>query len=204
MENLIIALRERFCRFQLSNIRQRESIMPNNRTVGFVHLVVGLLWLAAMPVFLWFMVSMEGRAEPARPDSAAWRLWRATEALLIEPQWLAYLLSFLLFGTSVLGAAFVETGIGSLLGTAHARKWASTIAASGIVFCGIGFIFHWALFMPVVNASQNPAVLRASEDLNLALPIALGVGFVSTVVASLASLGARWQIISPGTVPKQT
>jgi hypothetical protein len=64
--------------------------MSNNRTTGVVFLVVGIGWLATLPAFQGWMVSMEGSAGPDRPDEAAWRMWRALEILLVEPRWLAY------------------------------------------------------------------------------------------------------------------
>jgi len=79
--------------------------MASNRTAGVTQITVGLLWFAVMPVFLRFMVFMEGRAEPARPDSAAWRLWRALEDLLIKPEWLANTLSVAVLGASLLPRA---------------------------------------------------------------------------------------------------
>ena len=167
--------------------------MASNRTVGVTQVIVGLLWLAAMPAFLWFMVFMEGRAEPARPD-AAWRLWRALEDLLIEPRWLGNTLSALVFGASLLGGALVPGGALTLRGKARGRRWGALVAVCGIAFCAIGFLFHWGLLMPAVNASQSPAVRRASEDLNVAIPAALAAGLVSMIVAALVPLGGRRQI----------
>jgi hypothetical protein len=175
--------------------------MANNRTPGVVHLTVGILWLAVLPVFLWFMVSMEAGADPLRSDRPAYRLWRALEVLLVEPRWLGNTLSALLLAASVLGGALVGTGTGMLRGTAQDQKWPTLAAVSGILFCAIGFAFHWALLMPVVNASQNPEVLQASEDLNRAIPVALGAGLVSMIVATLVLLGARRQAGSPGNNP---
>jgi hypothetical protein len=56
--------------------------------------------------------------------------------------------------------------------------------------------------MPVVSVSENSEVVRASWDLNLAIPVALGAGFVSMVVAVL--LGARRQPLSTGKHPSKT
>jgi hypothetical protein len=73
-----------------------------------------------------------------------------------------------------------------------------------MIFCLIGFGFHWALLMPAVNASENREVVRASGDLNLAIPVALGAGFVSMTVAGLVLLGGRRQVASVGGRPPET
>jgi len=176
---------------------------PNNRIVGVVQLAVGLIWLAVMPVFLCFMVFMEARDNP-RPDSAAWRLWRALEILLVEPRWLGWMLSALLLGASLFGAVLVPAGIGTLRGTAQCQKWGALAAGWGVAYCWIGFFLHWEFLMPVVNASQNPAVLAASEDLNRASLVALGAGVGSMLLASLLPLSARRQVGSAGNLPKPT
>jgi hypothetical protein len=168
--------------------------MASKRTVGATQVTVGLFWFAVWPLLLWFMVFMEARAEPARPDSAAWRLWRALEDLLIEPRWLGNTLSALVLGASLLGGALVACGALTLGGKAGGQKWGTLAAVCGIAFCGIGSLFHWGLLMPVVNASQSPAVRRASEDLNLAIPAALAAGLISMLVAALVPLGGRRQI----------
>jgi hypothetical protein len=170
--------------------------MTNNRTVGVVQVAVGLFWLAVMPVFLWFMVFMEALGPSsalAQPDSAAGRLWRALEILLVEPRWLGTLLSALALGASLIGGILVAVGVGMLWGKAPGQNWGSRTAACGIGFCGLGFLFHWALLMPVVSASQNAEVLRASEDLNLAIPVTLGAGLLSMIGVILVPLVARRQ-----------
>jgi hypothetical protein len=178
--------------------------MGNNRTAGVALLAVGIVWLAAVPVFLWWMVSMEARAGPDRPDETAWRLWRALEILLVEPRWLAYTLAVLMLGASALGVALLAVGFATLGGHPRARKWAVVVTVSGIIFCLIGFVFHWALLMPTVNASEDREVVRASGDLNLAIPVALGAGFVTMIVAGLALLGGRRQVAPAGNHPPQT
>jgi hypothetical protein len=55
--------------------------------------------------------------------------------------------------------------------------------------------------MPVVNASENPAVVTASGDLNRAIPVTLGAGFVSLILAGLVLLGARCQVASARGAP---
>ena len=175
--------------------------MGNNRTAGVVLLAVGIGWLAAVPAFLWWMVSMEASAGPDRPDEAAWRLWRALEVLLVEPRWLGNTLSALLLGASALGVGPVVVGVATLRGNARAPKWAAAATASGIAYCGIGLAVHWALLMPVVNASENPAVVTASGDLNRAIPVTLGAGFVSLILAGLVLLGARCQVASARGAP---
>jgi hypothetical protein len=174
--------------------------MASNRTAGAAQVTVGLLWLAAMPAFLWFMVFMEGRAEPARPDSAAWRLWRALEELLIEPRWLAYTLSVAVWGASLLGAALVGVGARTLGGKARGQKWGTLVSVCGIAFCAVGFAFHWGLLMPAVNASQSSVIRRAPEDLNVVIPTALAAGLTSMIVAALVPLGGRRQIGMTGSL----
>jgi hypothetical protein len=178
--------------------------MTKNRTAGGVLLIVGICWLAVMPGFLCFMVSMEASAGPDRPDEATWRLWRALEVLLVEPRWLGSTLSALIMGASALGTAFVIVGVGTLRGNPQAPKWAAAAIATGIVFCGIGLAVHWAILMPVVSVSENSEVVRASWDLNLAIPVALGGGFVSMVVAVFLLLGARRQRLSKGKQSSKT
>jgi hypothetical protein len=165
--------------------------MTNNRTVGVTQAAVGLLWLAVMPVFLCFMVFMETSSALARPDSAARRLWRALEILLVEPRWLGTMLSVLVLGASLIGGVLVAVGTGMLWGKAQGPKWGTRAAACGIIYCGLGSLFHWALLMPVVNASQNAEVLRASEDLNLTNPVTLGAGLLSMIGVILVPLVAR-------------
>ena len=165
--------------------------MANNRTAGVALLAVDIGWFAAWPAFLWWMVSMEGRGGPDRPDEAAWRLWRALEILLVEPRWLANTLSVLMLAASALGIVLLAVGIATLGGNARAPKWAAVATVSGIILCLIGFVFHWALLMPAVNASENPEVVRASGDLNRAILVTLAAGLVSMVVVGLALLGAR-------------
>src|SRR5437899_1806774 len=121
--------------------------MGNNRTAGVALLAVGIGWLAAWPAFLWWMVSMEASAGPDRPDETAWRLWRALEILLVEPKWLRYTLSVLILGALALGIALLAVGSATLGGNARAPKWAAVATVSGIIFCLIGFVFHWALLM---------------------------------------------------------
>jgi hypothetical protein len=96
--------------------------MSNNRAAGVAFLVVGIGWLATLPAFLWWMVSMEGSAGPDRPDEAAWRMWRALEILLVEPRWLAYALSVLMLGAAALGTALLAVGIATLGGNTRARN----------------------------------------------------------------------------------
>jgi hypothetical protein len=172
--------------------------MTNNRIAGVALLIVGSCWVAAYPGFLWWMTSMEASTphSPGREDEAAWRLWRALEILLIEPRWLAIMLSCLTLGTWFLGFALVAVGFQTLRGNARAPKWAAAATAAGIAYCAIGFIFHWALLMPTVNASENPEVVRASGDLNLAIPVALGTGFVSVILAGLVLLSTRRRLLS--------
>ena len=178
--------------------------MGSNRTAGVALLAVGIGWVVVWPAFLWWMVSMEGRGGPDRPDEAAWRMWRALEILLVEPRWLARMLSVLILGAPALGMVLLAGGIATLGRNARAPKWAAVATASGIIFCLIGFVFHWALLMPVVNASENLEVARASEDLNLAIPVALGIGFVSMIVVGLVLLGGRRQVAPAGNLPRQT
>jgi hypothetical protein len=164
----------------------------NNRTVGAAQITIGLIWLAALPVFLWFMVFMEASGV-SRPDSAVWRLWRALETLLVEPRWLGTMLSILVLGASLIGIVLVAAGIGVLLEKAQGQKWGTLAAVCGIVLCGAGFLFHWALLMPMVNTSQNPEVRRASDDLNFVIPIVLAAGLASMIAAILVPLGSRLQ-----------
>jgi hypothetical protein len=175
----------------------------HNRTVGVTQVTVGLLWLAVMPAFLWFMVFMEANDTP-QPDSAGWRLWRALEVLLVEPKWLGIILSVLVMGVSLLGGVLVIVGIGTLLGDAQGQKWGTLVAACGIILCGIGFLFHRALLMPVVNASQNPDVQRAAEDLDRAGLIVLGAGLASMIVAGAVLFCARCRAGSAGNLPAPT
>jgi hypothetical protein len=178
--------------------------MGNNRTAGVALLAVGIGWVVAWPAFLWWMVSMEASGGPDRPGEAAWRLWRALEILLVEPRWLALTLSVLMLGAPVLGIALLAVGIATLGGNARAPKWAAVATGSGMIFCLLGFVFHWALLMPAVNTSANLEVVRASGDLNLAIPVALGAGFVSMMVVGLALLGGRRQLAPAGSLPSQT
>jgi hypothetical protein len=166
--------------------------VTNNRTVGAAQITIGLFWLAALPVFLGFMVLMETSSVP-QPDSATWRLWRALETLLVEPRWLGAMLSVLVLGASLIGIVLVTAGIGVFLEKAQGQKWGTLAAVCGIVFCGAGFLFHWALLVPVVNASQHPEVRRASDDLNLAIPVVLAAGLASMIAAILVPLGSRLQ-----------
>jgi hypothetical protein len=167
--------------------------MTNNRLAGVVLLTVGICWLVVLPAFLWFMVSMEARTEPSGADGATWRLWRALEVLLVEPRWLATTLSVLLVSVAALGTALLGVGVATLGGNARAPKWAAAATVSGLVLCGIGLAVHRALLMPVVNASEKPEVVRAAGDLDLAMLVALGVGFASMIVVGLALLAARRQ-----------
>jgi hypothetical protein len=176
----------------------------NNRIAGAALLAVGIGWLAAVPAFLWWMVSMEASAGPDRPGEAAWRLWRALEVLLVEPRWLAYTLSALMLGAAALGVALLAFGIATLGGNARAPRWAAVATVSGIGLCLVGFAFHWALLMPAVRASENPEVVRASGDLNRAIPVALGAGLVSLIVAGLFLLGGRRKVAPAGNLPLQT
>jgi hypothetical protein len=178
--------------------------MGSNRTAGVALVAIGIAWIAAWPAFLWWMVSMEGRGGPDRPNEAAWRLWRALEILLVEPKWLAYTLSVLMLCAPAFGIALLAVGIATLGGKPPAPKWAAVTTVSGIGFCLIGLVFHWALLMPAVKASENLEVTRASEDLNLAIPVALGAGFVSMIVAGLFLLGGRRQVAPAGNLPPQT
>jgi hypothetical protein len=162
-----------------------------NRTAGVTLLAVGIAWFAAVPAFLWFMVSMEGRAGADRPDEPVWRLWQALEILLVEPKWLAYSLSVFMLGVSALGIALFAVGIVTLGGNAPSPKWAKAVPVAGVVFCGIGFVFHWALLMPAVRASERQAVVRASTDMELVVPVLLVVGLLSMLVACLAVVGTR-------------
>jgi hypothetical protein len=163
--------------------------MFTNRTTGVTLLAIGIAWFAAVPAFLWVMVSMEGSAGPDRPDVAVWRLWQALEILMVEPRWLAYSLSLFMLGAAGLGIALFPVGIALLGGNSPAPKWATAAVAAGVGYCGIGFVFHWALLMPAVSASDNPAVVRAAAELRLVVPMVLTVGLVSMVVAGLVLLG---------------
>ena len=178
--------------------------MGSNRTAGVAFLAVGIAWLVTWPAFGWWMVSMEASGRPARPSEAAWRLWRALEILLVEPKWLAYTLSILMLGAPILGMALLIVGIATLGGNAQAPRWAAAATVSGMIFCLLGLVFHWVLLMPVVNASGNSEVVRASGDLNVAIPVALGAGFVSMTVAGLALLAGRRQVAPPGSLSPQT
>ena len=178
--------------------------MGRNRTAGVALLAVGIGWLVTWPAFGWWMVSMEASGRPDRPGQAAWRLWRALEILLVEPKWLVYTLSILMLGAPILGMALLVIGIATLGGKAQAPKWAATAIASGMIFCLLGFVFHWVLLMPAVSASENPEVVRASGDLNLAIPVALGAGFVSMIVAGFALLAGRRQEAPAGSLRPQT
>jgi len=178
--------------------------MANNRTAGVALLAVGIGWFAAWPAFLWWMVSMEGRGGPDRPDEAGWRLWRALEILLVEPRWLAYTLSVLLLAASALGVVLLAVGIATVGGNARAPRWAAVATVSGIILCLIGLGFHWALLMPAVSGAENPEVVRASRDLNRAIPVALGAGLVSMIVVGAVLLGGRRQVASAGNLPRPT
>jgi hypothetical protein len=178
--------------------------MGNNRIAGVTLIALGIGWLAAWPAFLWWMVSMEGRGGPDRPDEAAWRMWRALEILLVEPRWLARMLSVLILGAPALGMVLLAVANATLGRNARAPKWAVVATVSGMIFCLLGFVFHWALLMPAVNTSENLEVVRASADLNLAIPVALGAGFVSMIVAGLALLGRRRPVAPAGSPPPQT
>jgi hypothetical protein len=178
--------------------------MGNNRTAGVALLAIGIGWLAAWPAFLWWMVSMEASGGPDRPDETAWRLWRALEILLVEPKWLANTLSVLMLAAPVLGSVLLAVGIATLRGNARAPKWAAAASVSGIIWCLIGFVFHWVLLMPAVTASDNVQVVRASGDLNLAIPVTLGAGFVSMIVVGFVLLGGRRQGTPAGNLPPQT
>jgi hypothetical protein len=159
--------------------------MGNNRTVGVALLAVGLGWFAAWPAFLGWMVSMEGSAGKDRPGEAAWRLWRALEILLVEPRWLASTLSVLILGAPALGAVVLAVATAMLRGHSRAPKWAAVATVSGMTFCLLAGVFHWAVLMPAVRASENREVVRASGDLNVAIPLVLGAGFVSMLVPAL-------------------
>jgi hypothetical protein len=174
-----------------------------NRIMGATQTVIGLCWLVVFPLFLCFMVFMEGR-EADRPDSAVWRLWRALEILLVDPMWLGSLLSLLLLAASLLGGILLGVGLGVLRGTPQAQRWGIRAALGGIIYCGLGFLFHGALLMPVVRASQNPAVSGAAADLNRAGLVGLSAGLVSAVVASVIAFGARRPIGSAGNLPAST
>ena len=178
--------------------------MGTTRAAGVALVAVGIGWLVVWPAFLWWMVSMEASGGPDRPGEAAWRLWRALEILLIEPKWLANSLSVLMLGAPVLGMALFAVGIATLGRNAQAPKWAAVAIVSGMTFCVLGFVFHWVLLMPAVNASENPEVVRASGDLNLAIPVVLGAGFVSMIVAGFALLAGRRQVGPAGSLPPQT
>jgi hypothetical protein len=148
---------------------------------------------------------METSAGPSgQGEGAAWRLWRALEILLVEPRWLANTLSFLTLGAFFLGLSLVIVGIHVLRGNIRASKWAAAAIAAGIAYCGIGFVVHWEFLMPTVNASENSEVVRASGDLNLAIPVALGAGLVSLIVVGLVLLGGRRQVAPAGNLPQQT
>jgi hypothetical protein len=163
--------------------------MGHNRTAGVALLFAGAGWVAVWPGFLWWMVSMEGRGGPDRPDEAAWRLWRALEILLVEPRLIANTLAVLILAASVLGFVLLAVGIAILSGNPRAPKWAAVAIVSGISYCLIGFVFHWALLMPTVSVAENREVVRASGDLNLAIPVALGAGLVSMIVVGAVLLG---------------
>ena len=178
--------------------------MGNNRIAGVTLIALGTGWLAAWPAFLWWMVSMEGRGGSDRPDETAWRMWRALEILLVEPRWLARILSVLILGAPALGMVLLAVGIATLGRNARAPKWAAVATVSGMIFCLLGFVFHWALLMPAVNTSENLEVVRGSADLNLAIPVALGAGFVSMSVAGLVLLGRRRPVAPAGSPPPQT
>ena len=175
----------------------------DNRLSGMVLLAVGICWLATLPALLLFMVSMEGSVD-AGSNGAAWRLWRALEVLFIEPRWLAYALTVLMWVAPLLGAILAEFGVATLVGKARAPKWVAAPIAAGIAFCGIGSAVHWLLLMPVVRASDNPAVARACDDLNLAIPAALGAGVISMIVAGATLLGPSYRILIPRPARKRS
>src|SRR5437016_4969839 len=99
-----------------------------NRRAGLVLVIAGMCWLAVFPALLLFLVSMEARADTGS-DEALWRLWRALETLLVEPTWLAYTLSFLMLGASLVGIALLEAGVPALIGKPRSPKWVAAAIA---------------------------------------------------------------------------
>jgi hypothetical protein len=164
--------------------------MPTKRSAGAVLLAIGLCWLAVLPSFLWFMVALEMRPDPGDSGGPAWRLWRALEALLVEPWWLACLLAVFLLGTLVVGMTLAVVGLDAFRGGAWSARWAERAVLIGVAFCSLGWVVHRALLMPVVLRSPRSEVLGAAEDFQWAVPIAVGTGLATLIAAGLALLGA--------------